>query len=70
MKYHDRKIILNATPLEQSAEELYNQLDILDDTFLMTREKFRSRYCVLKKGVFGFDISGYKNTDEFREAFH
>lgn len=68
MKYHDRKIILNATPLEQSAEELYNQLDILDDTFLMTREKFRSRYCVLKKGVFGFDISGYKNTDEFREA--
>jgi len=67
-KYHDRKILLNATPLEQSAEEFYNQLDLLDNTFLPTRETFRSRYCVLKRGVFGFEIAGYKNTDEFKEA--
>lgn len=67
-KYHDRKILLNATPLEQSVEEFYNQLDLLDDTFLPTRESFRSRYCILKKGVFGFDIAGYKNTEEFKIA--
>lgn len=67
-KYHDRKVLLNATPLEQSAEEFYNQLDLLDETFLPSRERFRSRYCVLKKGIFGFDIAGYKNTAEFKES--
>ncbi len=67
-KFHERKVLLNATPLEQSAEEFYNQLDLLDDEFLMTREKFKSRYCVLKPGIFGYDIAGYKNTDEFKEA--
>lgn len=66
-KYHKRKLILNATPLEQSAEEFYNQLDLLDDTYLVTREEFRSTFCRMEKGMLGFEVVGYKNTEIFRE---
>ena len=31
LKYHERKILLNATPLEQNVLEFYNQLDLLVD---------------------------------------
>lgn len=69
LKYHERKILLNATPLEQNVLEFYNQLDLLDDTFLPPLVEFKRRYCVLKRGVFGYDeISGYKNTEEFKQA--
>lgn len=68
-KYHSRKILLNATPLEQNALEFYNQLDLLDSTFLPSMQEFKRRYCVLKRGVFGYDdIAGYKNTEEFKQA--
>lgn len=68
-KYHERKILLNATPLEQSVLEFYNQLDLLDNTFLPSLAEFKKRYCVMKRGVFGYDeIDGYKNTDEFKQA--
>lgn len=65
---HNRKILLNATPLETSAMELYSQLRLLDKYFLPSREEFRKAYCVLKKSHFGagFDIVGYKNVDQFR----
>lgn len=66
-KFHKRKIVLNATPLETEAMEFYNQLDLLDDIFLPTRETFRSRYCRLKPGLFGYDVDGYKNEGEFKE---
>lgn len=69
LKYHDRKILLNATPLEQNALEFYNQLNLLDSTFLPTLSEFKKRYCVMKQGAFGFtEIDGYKNTDEFKQA--
>ena len=68
LAYHKKVIILNATPLEKNAEEFYNQLDLLDNTFLPTKEAFKRRYCKTKKGVFGYEIVGYKNTEEFKEA--
>ena len=69
LKYHERKILLNATPLEQNVLEFYNQLDLLDDTFLPTLADFKKRYCIMKQGVFGFnEIAGYKNTEEFKTA--
>lgn len=69
LKFHERKVLLNATPLEQSALEFYNQLDLLDDTFLPSMQEFKRRYCVMKRGVFGYDdIAGYKNVDEFKQA--
>lgn len=69
LKYHERKILLNATPLEQNVLEFYNQLDLLDDTFLPSLAEFKRRYCVMKRGVFGYDeITGYKNTEEFKQA--
>ena len=61
--------MLNATPLEQNVLEFYNQLDLLDDTFLPTLTDFKRRYCEMKQGVFGFtEIAGYKNTEEFKQA--
>lgn len=67
LKYHKRKILLNATPLEQNVLEFYNQLNLLDDTFMPTLDEFKRRYCIMKEGIFGFnEISGYKNTDEFK----
>lgn len=69
LKYHERKILLNATPLEQNVLEFYNQLDLLDDTLLPTLQDFKRRYCVMKQGVFGYnEIAGYKNTEEFKTA--
>jgi len=69
LKYHERKILLNATPLEQNVLEFYNQLDLLDDTFLPTLGDFKKRYCIMKQGVFGYnEIAGYKNTEEFKQA--
>ena len=69
LRYHERKILLNATPLEQNVLEFYNQLDLLDDTFLPTLGEFKKRYCIMKQGVFGYnEIAGYKNTEEFKQA--
>lgn len=69
LKFHERKILLNATPLEQNVLEFYNQLDLLDNVLLPSLVEFKRRYCVLKRGVFGYDeISGYKNTEEFKVA--
>lgn len=69
LKYHDRKILLNATPLEQNVLEFYNQLNLLDPSFLPSLSDFKKRYCIMKRGTFGYDeIDGYKNTEEFKQA--
>lgn len=69
-KYHKRKILLNATPLETEAREFYNQLDLLDSCYMPTVGEFNSRYCKKSKGMFGYYISGYKleRIPEFKEA--
>lgn len=69
LQFHDRKILLNATPLEQNVLEFYNQLDLLDSTLLPSLADFKRRYCVMKRGVFGYtEIDSYKNTEEFKQA--
>lgn len=68
-KYHDRKILLNATPLELTLRDLYNQLILLDPHFLPSVTEFESRYTKRKfNRMSGFKIVGYKNEEEFREA--
>ena len=68
-KFHKRKILLNATPLEQNVLEFYNQLNLLDPYFLPPLGEFKKRYCIMERGVFGYtEISGYKNTEEFKTA--
>lgn len=67
-KYHKRKILLNATPIELELREMYNQLDLLDPNFMPTVTEFNKRYCKVKKTLYGFAPNGYKNEDEFKEA--
>lgn len=69
LQFHERKILLNATPLEQNALEFYNQLNLLDNSLLPSLTEFKRRYCIMKRGVFGYtEIEGYKNTEEFKQA--
>lgn len=67
-KFHERIILLNATPLEQEAREFYNQLQILDKGYMPNVGEFQKQYCRMTKGMFGFHVSGYKNEEVFREA--
>ncbi len=68
-KFHKKKVLLNATPLEQNALEFFNQLNLLDDKFMPSMVDFKKRYCIMKQGAFGYnEISGYKNAEEFKTA--
>jgi len=68
-KYHKRKILLNATPLETHARDFYNQRALLDKKFLPTVQEFYRTYCKMGKGLYGYQVEGYKdNVHEFREA--
>jgi len=67
-KFHKRKILLNATPLEIHLREFYNQLNLLDEHFLPTVTEFEKRYVKRQRGVYGFKTVGYKNQEEFKEA--
>lgn len=67
-KYHERVILLNATPLEQEAREFYNQLLILDKNYMPNVGEFQRQYCTMTKGMFGFHVTGYKNEAVFRRA--
>lgn len=69
-KYVKYMVILNATPLETSARDIYNQLKLLDKPFMPTVYEFESAFCVKKPRHFGggFEIVGYKNCNAFKEA--
>ena len=62
--------ILNATPLETSARDLYNQLKLLDKSFMPTVADFESAFCIKKPRVYGmgFEVVGYKNCNAFKHA--
>lgn len=68
--YIGRIVILNATPLETGAKDIYNQLKLLDKSFMPTVADFESAFCRKSKKAFGkgFDIVGYKNCEVFKEA--
>lgn len=63
-------IILNATPLETEARNIYNQLKLLDKHFMPTVAEFEQAYCVKRPNVFGggWSVVGYKNTNVFKKA--
>lgn len=68
LKFHERVILLNATPLEQEAREFYNQLQLLDAGYMPSVGDFQKNFCRMTKGMFGFHVAGYKNEERFREA--
>lgn len=68
-RFHERKILLNATPLEIELRDMYNQLDLLDPMFMPSLTYFNSRYTKTKRGPFGSWVpNGFKNESEFQEA--
>lgn len=62
--------ILNATPLETSARDLYNQLKLLDKAFMPTVADFERAFCIKKPKRYGmgFEVTGYKNCSAFKIA--
>lgn len=67
-KYYNRKILLNATPVELNIREIYNQLDLLDPDYMPTVGEFNKRFTKTKRGPFGWQPDGYKNEEEFTES--
>lgn len=67
-KYHTRKILLNATPVELEIREMYNQLDLLDPDYMPTVTEFNRQFTKVKRGMYGFQPDGYKNEEFFSEA--
>lgn len=72
---HKRKILLNATPVETSIRDLYDQLALLDKDYLPTVGEFNNRYVKKSYSHFGGFAaggrgkeSGFKNEAEFKEA--
>lgn len=64
-------IMLNATPIEEGAKDLYNQFKIIDKMFMPSVTQFERTYCKMVPrfgGRMGYEIGGYKNTDFFRKA--
>lgn len=64
----DRKILLNATPLEKAVREFYNQLALLDKGYMPTVQKFEADFCKKRKQGHGFEIYGTKNEALFQQA--
>jgi SNF2 family DNA or RNA helicase len=63
-----RKILLNATPLEISLRDFYNQIRLLDSTYLPKITEFENLYCVKKKVCGRYKVVGTKNLDVFKKA--
>ena len=63
-------ILLNATPLETTLQDLYNQLKLVDEPLVPTKTEFERAFCKKrpsKNGVY-WEIEGYKNANVFNEA--
>lgn len=64
----DRKVLLNATPVETNLRDIYNQLALLDKGYLPKVTDFNKQFIKFKKTFYGFQPSGYKNVDFFKKA--
>jgi SNF2 family DNA or RNA helicase len=60
----DRKVMLNATPLETNLFEFYNQLDLCEEGYMPSITHFRDNYCVTDQFR---TVIGYKNAEFFQE---
>lgn len=79
-KQAERVHLLNATPIELSLQDIYTQIDIMQDTILPKWWRLENKYCILStKGYwitqrgravqkFTREITGYRNTSEFQRS--
>ena len=67
---HKYVIELNATPLEVSVWDFYNQLALLDNDYLPCITHFQKEFCEYdySMGVLNRTFKGYKNENHFRKA--
>lgn len=65
VKLFNRVVLLNATPIEMSVKDLYNQLNLLDTNYLPKLSEFYSDYCIFNKDR---QIIGCKNEEVFKKA--
>lgn len=64
----DRVILLNATSFEKELASFYNQLSIVDDSFLPTKTNFNKEYVEYDyTGPYPRPNGKYKNAEKFRE---
>lgn len=62
-----RRILLNATPLEQGVDEFYNQLELLEADWLPNRTQFHAEFCKMTRQYTGrFVFGGPKDGEIFR----
>lgn len=62
-----RLILLNATPFEADLDTFYNQLNLLDPTFLPTKTSFNNTYRSMDyTGIFPKFTGKYKNAERFQ----
>ena len=68
-KHFERIICLNATSFEKQLNQMYAQLNFVDDTFLPTKTAFQNRYHKLTYGIrkYGVFTGKYQNEEEFMD---
>lgn len=66
-KYFENIFFLNATPFETQLGIFYNQLALLDNSLLPTKENFNKEYCIMDyRGMFPRPTGKYKNQAQFK----
>lgn len=65
----ERIICLNATSFEKELNQMYAQLNFVDQTFLPTKTDFQNRYHKLTYGIrkYGIFTGKYQNQEEFMD---
>lgn len=66
-KYFKNIFFLNATPFETQLQIFYNQLALLDPSYLPTKTNFTKEYCVMDyRGMYPRPTGKYKNQGQFK----
>ena len=67
-KLFNRRVFLNATPLESKLDIFYTQLSLIDGSFLPTKTDFRKEFCEMDyRGMYPKPTGRYKNKGVFRQ---